>query len=134
MSRFSEAKSSGFVLAAVLAGDRELALVQAHLHPDELVRLRAGSAQREGDRAALIARLLTYVRPPLTQLPAELPARLRALLARRLPAPEARKLLAGAPRMRAGFEPETELGPRLLRIGRRSCAPSSQPPAASERA
>ncbi|MDB4975681.1 MAG: hypothetical protein JWN48_4022 [Myxococcaceae bacterium] len=94
-------------------------MVSAQLVPELLLAVRALTASAgAADRHALIASLLARTRPPLTELPAQLPARLSALLARHLPRAEARRVLSAAPLARAGFEPATDLLPRLLRIAR----------------
>jgi hypothetical protein len=148
MDDWSESKCAGYALAALVAGDRELTGAAGHIPAAAELRTRAliaheGSADKtardSGARRRLVERLLAAVRPELVLSGSEqaraareaLPPRLVALLALRLPRPQARALsaLAGAAQApagplrsptRAGFTLADDLWPRLYRIARRS--------------
>ena len=121
-SGFGPEKAAGFALAAVLAGDRDLARVHGHLEPHDHARIRALAESPQLAKPVLIEQLLAHLHPRLAELSPQLPVRLRALLAAQLPRAEGRNVLASAPRARAGFEPERQLVARLIRIARFSNA------------
>lgn len=114
---------AGFALAALLADDRELAHVAGAV-PDTLLpalRAQLGQASEREVRA-----LLRVLRPDLDHEVAQrLPARMRALLARRLPSAERQKLREGARESRPDFDLDDELQQLLLRIARRPSASES---------
>lgn len=122
MSSFCSARDAGFVLAALLCDDRELTRVQGHVTPSDEARLRAlstaGRQRGTGDKQEHVRQLLALTHPALTRLPAGLPARFAAWVARQLPRERAREVLAAAPSARAAFEPARELSSRLQRIVR----------------
>jgi hypothetical protein len=124
------AKQAGFVLAAVLAGDRELLSVASALPAGLLPVLQArcrglvplaphqgarcDPASSEG-RVQALRELAAEVRPPLTQADA-LPPRGRALVAELLPRELGRSYVRAASPARPGFEPEPELIRWLARL------------------
>jgi len=128
MIEWSHSKRAGFALAALLAGDRELGHVAPAISP-ELARDAALLFEQPSlrDKSRLVAHLLSFVRPPLTRLADDLPARLAAAIASKLPRSLARTVIAGAPLARAGFQLEPDLLPRLLRLARRSIDGEAKP-------
>jgi len=128
MNEWSHSKRAGFALAALLADDRELRHVVSAISPDLARATRALFEQPSlRDKTRLVAHLLSLVRPPLTRLPRELPARVAAAIAGKLPRSLARSVVAGAPLARAGFQLAPDLLPRLLRIARRSIDGEAKP-------
>lgn len=122
MDGTSPSKAAGFGLAALLAGDRELAAIEHAIPPDLYDRVRAllGDGSDAHTKARLVATLLARVRPTPTSLPDDLPLRLRALLAPKLPRASGRVRGDVAPPLRADYAPPSDLLPRLLRLARRS--------------
>ncbi len=123
MTEWSEAKCAGYALAGLIAGDRELAAADV-LPVPVAARTRAllahdgGAHKTPRDKLArrqLVDRLLSAVRPEIA-LTADVPLRVRALLATRVPRGQARAL--GLPAPRAGFSVPDDLWPRLYRIAR----------------
>jgi len=134
MNEWSHAKRAGFALAALLADDRELLHVAPAISPDMAREARALFEQPSlRDKTRLVAHLLSFVRPPLTALADQLPARLGAAIANKLPRSLARTLLAEAPLARPGFQLAPDLLPRLLRIARRSIDVEARPRAREQR-
>lgn len=123
MTEWSASKQAGFALAALLAGDRELEHVASAVSPAIVreTRLRLEGA-RSGDKARVVAHLLSFVRPPLTGFERALPPVLVAAIASLLPRAVARATLGAAPAVLSGFAPSPDLLPRLMRIARRSIA------------
>jgi hypothetical protein len=128
MNEWSHSKRAGFALAALLADDRELGHVASAISPDlgreASVLLEQPSLR---DKTRLVAHLLSFVRPPLTRLAVDLPTRLGAAIASKLPHALARSVIAAAPLARPGFQLEPDLLPRLLRIARRSIDGEAKP-------
>jgi hypothetical protein len=122
MTTARAAKEAGFALAALLFDDRGLTHVRAALTAELERAARTRLTPREpgsaSDKAALIAELLSAVRPALTSLPRSVPPRLSALLASKLPRALGRELVAAIPPAGPDFTPAPELLPRLLRIAR----------------
>jgi hypothetical protein len=121
---FGEREQAGFVLAAVLAGDRTLECCENALDAATLAALRARLAAvpaGEG-KARALRELVAQVRPGLTRADT-LPARARALIAPLLPREQGRRYVSEAPPARAEFEPSRELIVQLVRIASTHEAP-----------
>jgi hypothetical protein len=110
--------SAGFALAALLSDDRDLAHVESAVPEHALPALQAQlglAAERESGVRAL----LSVLRPELQARSVEpFSPRMRGLLARLLPAPARRPLLADAPASRADFNVDEDLLAALTRIAR----------------
>jgi hypothetical protein len=129
---WAEAKQAGFVLAALLAGDRELLSaaggLDARLLPPLQARwlgaarpaLEASHDRHESAplRVAALRELAERVRPPLAHAE-PLPPRGRALVAELLPREPARTYVREAPTARAGFEADPGLVRALVELARR---------------
>lgn len=116
---WNAAKEAGFMLAALLAEDRELQHVAPGIEPARLMALRAAQPG-ETDKARMVRALLAKLRPPLDARALDLPVRARALLARVAP-PELRKqLLRDSKAARAHYSADEELVALLVRVARRT--------------
>lgn len=121
MIDWSPEKRAGFALAALLADDRELGQVSRGVSPAVIEHTRTLlELPSVRDKSRLVAHLLSLVRPPLTEVGDALPVRLTVAIVGKLPRTLARTVAATAPLVRAGFQVEPDLLPRLLRIARRS--------------
>lgn len=117
----SSTKNAGFVLAALLCGDRDLAAVEQHVSPEWLASLRmecdkipASSEQKAQALRELIARVRGACAAHT------LPVRARALLAPHLSRERARMYVESAPQARPGYEVDAELVSALERLARAS--------------
>lgn len=113
-------KQAGFLLAALLAEDRDLAAASPALLPqarDELSATVADSqlSSREA-KAHTIAAWLRLLRPDLDASALSLPSRMRCVLARAAKAPLKGQLLSGSQPVRADFWLEPQLASAISRI------------------
>jgi len=106
------------MLAALLAGDRELLHVGPALEPACVERL---CAQRttDTDRTRMVRALLERLRPPLGARALLLPARARALLARVAPRELRKQLLQDSKPTRLHYSADEELIAVLVRVARK---------------
>ena len=115
---FTASKQAGCALAALLAGDRDLACVRSALPPPTAEAVAALLGPRAAPREERVTALLADVRPQLRTAPASLPPRIAMLLAPRLRRGMAQPLPASAPAVRADFGLDEALLPVLLRMAR----------------
>jgi hypothetical protein len=116
---WSSTNKAGFVLAALLCDDRELAAVEHHTSPELLAGLRAESekiSQNPGAKAQALRDLIARMRPAPD--PRRLPVRARALLAPHLPRELGCMYVEGAPQARPGYEVDAALVSELERLAR----------------
>jgi hypothetical protein len=115
--RWSSAKQAGFMLAALLADDRELNQVAPAIEPAQHAALLQ-TPGRHGDKKQLVRTLLVSLRPGLDARALAFSPRVRSLLAR-LAGPVLRKqLLAGTTPVRPDYRADEELLAVLLRVAR----------------
>jgi hypothetical protein len=119
---WGDEKQAGFVLAAVLAGDRELFSVSDSIDAELLPALQARFLREHSERVRSLRELASAVRPPLSNA-AALPVRGRALLAQRVPRELGRSYVREAPAARPGFEPEPALSSWLEQLARHGGSP-----------
>jgi hypothetical protein len=113
------AKLAGFVLAALLEGDRELRAVERHLAPELAALLRERLQQipaQSREKARVLRELVALVRG--TSELERLPVRARALLAPHVSREAARMYVEHAPSARAGYEVDPGLVSELERLAR----------------
>ena len=115
------AKQAGFLLGALLAGDRELSSVSAALEPALFSKLQErchGLSEAGSSRVHALRELAEQVRPPLVHAGA-LPVRARALVAALVPRERGRSYVREAPVARPDFEAEPRLLACLAELARR---------------
>jgi hypothetical protein len=115
---WSASKEAGFMLAALLAEDRELLHVAPALEPACAERLCA-LRTTDTDRLRMVRALLERLRPPLDARALQLPPRARALLARVAPGELRKQLLRDSKPTRAHFSADEELIAMLVRVARK---------------
>jgi hypothetical protein len=115
---WNSSKEAGFMLAALLAGDRELLHVAPALEPARVQRLCA-LRTADTDRARMVRALLERLRPPLDARALQLPPRARALLARVAPVALRKQLLRDCKPARAHYSADEELIGVLVRVARK---------------
>jgi hypothetical protein len=122
---WSSAKQAGFMLAALLADDRELHHVAHAIEPAQHAAL-LDAPDRHADKAQLVRTLLASLRPALDERALRFSPRVRSLLARLAGAALRKQLLTGTTPARAHYRADEELLAVLLRAARRA-APRRAP-------